>query len=307
MTRVSNFAQSEAMIAEVLKVQERLFQSQRQVVTGKNAEFYKDIPRDSVVLLGAKTVETRTIQYQRTGIELTRKLEIYDVQVNELAKISVDLRQEVITAVASTSGLSIMDRVDALFSQAGRVLNTTLDGNYLFGGTRTDQPPVNIGTLAELIALPTAADAFDNSAKKLSAQTDDTFTMTYGALADEAATPLFEAIKRIAEFNAGPSGPFSSQLTEAQRNFLLGELPALVQVIDDLQLEVAQVGTDQQVLDEITIRHQETLDFTKIFISDIEDADAAEAISNLNRDQLALEGSFRVLAQIGRLSLLNFI
>ena len=80
-----------------------------------------------------------------------------------------------------------------------------------------------------------------------------------------------------------------------------------MQVIDDLQLEVAQVGTDQQVLDEITIRHQETLDFTKIFISDIGDADAAEAISNLNRDQLALEGSFQVLAQIGRLSLLNFI
>lgn len=307
MTRVSNFAQSEAMMAEVLKVQQRLLESQRRVVTGKNAEFYKDIPRDAVVLLGAKTVENRTIQYQRTGIELARKLKIYDVQTNELANVAVDLRQEIITAAASTSGLSIMDRVEALFAQAARVLNTTLDGNYLFGGTRTDAPPVNISTLADLIALPAASDAFDNTQQRLSAQTDDTFTMDYGVLADDAAESLFAAIKRVAEFNAGPDGPFSPQLTEIQRNFLLGELPNLIQVIDDLQLEVAQVGTDQQVLEEITIRHQETLDFTRIFISDIEDADAAEAISNLNRDQLALEGSFRVLAQINRLSLLDFI
>jgi flagellar hook-associated protein 3 FlgL len=307
MTRVSNFAQSEAMMAEVLKVQQRLLDSQRQVVTGKNAEFYKDIPRDSVVLLGAKTVENRTIQYQRTGIELTRKLKIYDVQANELANVAVDLRQEVITAAASTSGLSIMDRVEALFAQATRVLNTTLDGNYLFGGTRTDAPPVNIGTLTELIALPVVSDAFDNTQTRLAAQADDTFTMVYGVLADQSGEPLFSAIKRIAEFNAGPDGPFSPQLTEAQRDFLLGELPNLIQVIDGLQLEVAQVGTDQQVLEEITVRHQETIDFTRIFISDIEDADAAQAISNLNRDQLALEGSFRVLAQINRLSLLDFI
>ncbi len=307
MTRVSNFAQSQALITEVLKVQERLFESQRKVVTGKIAETYKDLPRDTVVLLGAKTVESRTVQYQRTGIELERRLKVYDLQINELASISVDVRQEIIGSTATRSGLSLMERVDALFQQAVRVLNTTLDGNFMFSGTQTDTPPVNISTLGELIALPAAADAFDNSLKKLSAQADDTFVMEYGVLASDAAQSLFAAIKRVAEFNVGPNGPFSSQLTEVQRNFLLGELPVHIQIIDNLQLEVAKVGTDQQVLDEITFRHIETLNFTKLFISDIEDADAAEAVANLNQDQLALEGSFRVLAQITRLSLLDFL
>lgn len=307
MTRVSNFAQSQALITEVLKVQERLFESQRKVVTGKIAETYKDLPRDSVVLLGAKTVESRTVQYQRTGVELERRLKVYDLQINELANIAVDVRQEIIGSTATRSGLSLMERVDALFQQAVRVLNTTLDGNFMFSGTQTDTPPVNISTLGELIALPTAADAFDNSLTKLSAQADDTFVMEYGVLASEAAQSLFAAIKRVAEFDAGPSGPFSSQLTDVQRNFLLGELPSHIQIIDELQLEVAKVGTDQQVLDEIAFRHIETLNFTRLFISDIEDADAAEAVANLNQDQLALEGSFRVLAQITRLSLLDFI
>lgn len=307
MTRVSNFAQSQAMIAEVLKVQSRLFEAEQRVVTGKIAQTYKDLPRDSVVLLGAKTVESRAIQFQRTGIELERRLKVYDLQINELADIAVDVRQEIIGATATRSGLSLMERIDALFQQAVRVLNTSLDGNFLFGGTQTQSPPVNISTLAELIALPAASDAFDNSLQKLSAQVDDSFTMEYGVLADEAALSLIEAIKRFATFDAGPSGPFSPQLTETQRDYLLTELPSLITVIEDLQLEVAKVGTDQQVLEEISNRHIETLNFTKVFISDIEDADAAEAIANFNQDQLALEGSFRVLAQISRLSLLDFI
>lgn len=307
MTRISNFSQSQALIAEVLKIQDRLFDSQRKVVTGKVAQTYKDLPRDSVILLGAKTVESRTVQFQRTGIELERRLKVYDLQINELASISVEMRQEVIGAIATRSGLSLMGRMDALFQQAARVMNTSLDGNFLFGGTRTQTPPVNISTLGALIALPAAVDAFDNSLQKLSAQADDTFTMEYGVLASEAGQTLFEAFRRIATFNAGPDGPFSPQLTEVQRAYLLTELPALISVIDDLQLEVAKVGTDQQVLDEITNRHIETLNFTRVFISDIEDADAAEAITNINQDRLALEGSYRILAQIASLSLLDFI
>ncbi len=307
MTRVSNFAQSQALIVEVLKIQSRMLESERQVVTGKKAETYKDLPRESVILLSAKTVEARTIQYQQIGSELTRKLSVFDLAINELADIGVEFRQEVIQATATRSGLSLMDRVEALFQQAVRVLNSSLDGSALFGGARTDLPPVNTLTIADLIALPTAAGAFDNSQQKLAVQIDDTFTMDYGVLADQAAEPLFAAIKRVAEFNAGPDGPFGAQLTEVQRNFLLTELPGLIQIIDQLQLEVAKVGTDQQVLEEIQSRHLETLNFTKTFISDIEDADAAEAVTNLNQDRLALEGSFRVLAEISRLSLLDFI
>lgn len=307
MTRVSNFARSQALIAEVLKIQSRMFDSERQVVTGKKAETYRDLPRETVILLSAKTVESRTIQYQRIGSELERKLSIYDLAINELADISVEIRQEVLQATATRSGLSLMNRMEALFQQAVRVLNSTLDGKYLFGGARTGRPPVNAISLADLIVVPTATDAFDNSQQRLAAQVNDTFTMDYGVLADQAGQPLFAAIKRIAEFNAGGAGPFSPQLTEAQRNFLLGELPGMIQIIDQMQLEVARVGTDQKVLEEVRDRHQETLNFTKVFISDIEDADMAVAVSNFNQDRLALEGSFRVLAQISRLSLLDFI
>ena len=45
----------------------------------------------------------------------------------------------------------------------------------------------------------------------------------------------------------------------------------------------------------------------KLFISDIQDVDAAEAISNLNQRNFALEASYNVLSQVNRVTLLNFI
>jgi len=49
------------------------------------------------------------------------------------------------------------------------------------------------------------------------------------------------------------------------------------------------------------------VDQTKVFVSNIEDVDAAEAIANLTQRELALETSYSVLSAINRMSLLNFL
>ena len=42
-------------------------------------------------------------------------------------------------------------------------------------------------------------------------------------------------------------------------------------------------------------------------ISDIEDVDMASAVTRLNGDQTALQASYKVMAQLSQLSLLNFL
>jgi len=81
--------------------------------------------------------------------------------------------------------------------------------------------------------------------------------------------------------------------------------------IDTLQHSVsdatAQVGTDlnvvdsqTNVLDEITLRLKTTM-------SDIQDLDYTEAITKMNKDQLALEAAQSSFAKISKLSLFNYI
>jgi flagellar hook-associated protein 3 FlgL len=84
----------------------------------------------------------------------------------------------------------------------------------------------------------------------------------------------------------------------------IGEIDRMQQGISDAN---AQVGTDMNVvdsqnsvLDEITLR----LKTTK---SDVEDLDYTEAITKMNKDQLALEAAQSSFAKIAKLTLFNYM
>jgi len=84
----------------------------------------------------------------------------------------------------------------------------------------------------------------------------------------------------------------------------ISEIDTLQQGLSDA---IAQVGTDlnvvdsqNNVLDEITLR-------LKVTMSDIQDLDYTEAITKMNKDQLALEAAQSSFAKISKLSLFNYI
>ena len=60
-------------------------------------------------------------------------------------------------------------------------------------------------------------------------------------------------------------------------------------------------------IEDIQERHQQDIGFMKVFISDIEEVDIGEAITKMQQDQVALEASYRVLSQVSRATLLDFI
>ena len=108
-------------------------------------------------------------------------------------------------------------------------------------------------------------------------------------------------------FGFTTSGPFSNELTGDQRDFLIGELTTINTVLQGRDQIHAENGFRQETLSEINERHRDDITFLSIFISDIEEVDIAEAIARLNQDQVALEASYAVTAQLTRLTLLNFL
>jgi flagellar hook-associated protein 3 FlgL len=84
----------------------------------------------------------------------------------------------------------------------------------------------------------------------------------------------------------------------------LGEIDILQQGISNA---TAQIGSDMSVvdmqnsvLDETTLRMKSTL-------SDVQDLDYTEAITRMNKDQLALEAAQSTFAKIAKLTLFNYI
>ncbi len=307
VTRIGSFSQSQALLLELTRQNAQIFKTQEQVATGKVASSFKDIASDAGVLLTAKKVENRTVQFQNNITELSARVDIQNIQFTRIESAAGELRQDILNAISLESGAALSERIESAFQQVLNTLNSQFDDRYIFGGTRIDQPPVNISTLAELVAAPTVDDVFDNNNLRQAVPVDEGQTITINFLADEVGRDILQVLKDLATFDAGVNGPFGDQLTPTQRSFLESQLPALTSAHEQLINHTAENGLLSNQLDSARDRHESSLISLQQFISDIEDVDLAEAVTRLNQDQIAVQASARILADLSNLTLLDFI
>ena len=319
MTRVSSLGQTNFLLQDVLRVQKDLFNHQKQTTTGMKSDTYTGIARDVGTLSGAKAILSRSEQFMSSNIEVERRLTIYDATMESLRDVAQEMRDNVLAAVNTDSGIAIRSQLDNLFDTSVNLLNTRDNGRYIYSGTRTDTPPVKTSTSTALSAITadvstTPANVFANNSLKQQTQVDDNLNMTYGTLGEDIGKDMMESMRRMFRFDNGTEnfgfgtgGPFSNPLTTDQANFLKGELQRLNNTIDTIDKFHAKNGVNQMAIEDIQERHQQDIGFMKVFISDIEEVDIGEAITKMQQDQVALEASYRVLSQVSRATLLDFI
>lgn len=307
MTRVSSFGLTQTLLSDLQRNQNRVAEGQVQINSGKKTESYQGISRQVETLLGAKSLRTRSFNYLDVIAEVKGRFEFNDLHLGSMDGEMEVLRTQMLSAIAVDQTAGFSEVLEQALTSIINSLNTKVGGVYLFGGTRTDVPPVTISTVAELEAAASAAAVFQNSQTKTAVRVDESVTMEFGLLADEIATPLLDVIRDLAAFNSGPSGPIDGKLTAAQRTFLEGELTKLDSATNKLDQFITINGVRMNRLDAVEDRVTSNITFLTGFISDIEDIDITEAILNLNADQAALQASFSALSTLFDVSLLDFI
>ncbi|WP_340151037.1 flagellin [uncultured Sneathiella sp.] len=319
MTRISTFQQSQTLINEMMKSQNRLADSQRQVSTGHVAEYYKDIHMDTTSLAGAKSLLSRLEQYEANNGKIMSRLAHYDQALAGMESAAGDVLSAVMSTINTASPQGLYGSIEGAFETALNFLNSRNTEGYLFSGSNGDTPPVNITSINELMAAaqpPT--DIFDNNDLKASVRIDENRTLEVGVVADEIGLEIMTALQRLALWAngtvpttvpvpAGPSGSFAVPLSQEDQSFLSGEIANLETLMDNMAGFRGANGFNQKTVEDTTEALGLQVDQAKVFISNIEDVDAAEAIANLTQREIALETSYSVLSQLNRLSLLNFL
>ena len=305
--RVSDYSHSQFLLNELNRTSQAETKTQKQIATGKKAEYFKELTEQTGVLLSAKQVLDKNEHYARTASELKTRLEIQELNLKELENAAGDLRQRVMEAVATEDATTLMGELDTVFRRVLTALNNNVNGQYIYGGTRIDTPPVNVTSLTDLAAAPTIASIFENNSLKSSAIVDEGLPLEYGFLASDLGAPIMDALQRIKQFSDGPSGPLDGRLDATQLAFLDGELANLKTVAAGATQQSGFNGTKQKELEGVMARVEQVTITTTQFVSDIEDADLGEALTRLSQDQIALQAAARMVAQLNETSLLNFI
>ncbi len=307
LDRIATYAQNRWQLSEFMRVQREALDAQAEVSTGKRLQTFAEAPFEIGGLMALKGAEARAAEGIAGAEAMQRRLRLQDTYLSQASTTIETLREQIFEAASTGRGVEVMSQVQAAFQQLRSLYNQAADGKHLFAGTRTDVAPVAPRTLAELGALPTTADAFENNDVAPVGRLDDGSNVALADLASDLAGPMMDVFRAIQAFQTGPDGPFADQLTQAQRDFLISQLQPIAAAATAANEATARNGQTLRQAEDQAERLADSRDVYRELISKAEDANLVEAVQKLTASQTALEASAKSFRSIQGLSLLDFI
>lgn len=304
MTRVSTFGNYQSALLNLMTAQTRAQDAQERVSTEKIATDLTGFGRGSETLTALKSMQARIQGFIDTGEVVAARLSAQDMAFDRIAEGAGGARQAIADALAAGRLDGLMLELQSHFQIAQDGLNTKHQGRYLFSGGNTGTAPVATMTMADL-AAGTVAGSFTNDDLKQVSRLDEGTTMQTGFLADETGAALFEIFRDIQTFHQ--TTPIDGAGTEAVKDFLSDQLSRFDKAQEDIVNLAARNGSMQNRVDGILKSQDEQKISLDELLGKKTDADMAQALTDLELSQIAIQASAQVISQLRSTSLLNFL
>ena len=296
----------ERAVNQMSAVQTDLAKTQAQIASRKQVLNPSDAPDQAAAIQRLKSVMARQDSYAKALDTINTRLSAEDSTLSSASDLLIRVKEISIQAANDTLGptdrLALGVELKGLRDQLLSLANTQdSGGNYLFAGSRVRQPAfatdaagqvvyqgdqtrmnVPVGEQRSVPINRTGSDAFVRVVR-----TDAGGTTGVG---------FFQALDDLIK------GVSTSDHVAMQRG--IGEVDSLHQ---GLLLAHAGVGTDMKVVEQQGSVVEDTTLSLKTTLSNIEDLDYATAITQMNKQMLALEAAQSSFAKISQLSLFNYI
>ena len=308
--RIATNQQSQYFLQQIQAASSALNTTQQQIASGDNATTYAGFGTQTQVLQATMSANARNSAYQTATSLAVTQADMQDTQLTSLSSLTTQLNTAISTAISSNDPSTLMSQVQSVFNQAVSILNSQdANGAYIYGGGNDSTPPVSVSSLSQLGSLSSIANAFTNGNNVKGVQVADGQTVTYGVTASSVATGLMQELQKIAQFDQGSNGNFttSSAVSGAQNTFLTGELSSLTSVASNLNNATAQNGDNYAALKNAQSQQSSMATLYSGFISNIQDTNMAQAATQLSLDQTQLQAALQVTSSLNKLTLLNYL
>ncbi|OAZ07990.1 hypothetical protein TH4_19515 [Thalassospira tepidiphila MCCC 1A03514] len=124
----------------------RVTDLQNQASSGYKSRNYAGIADSTQRLLNLETEYSRTEQYLRNTTQGKLRLQSMETAVDSMLTIATEMKSLLIQASSAQQAddVNIRNEADQALQQIANLLNTNLDGRFLFAGGRSEEPAVDI-------------------------------------------------------------------------------------------------------------------------------------------------------------------
>lgn len=301
MMRVATFPLSDQMIAAALRTQSVMANAQIQEASGVTSTDYGGLGQASGQVINLQISVSRAQSYIDTATSTDNKVQVMYSTVTSIADLLSQFRATLTAASNSvnTDSTTLTETSQQILQEMASLLNTQYGGEYLFGGARTNQPPVDVSAAAYPAATsPSSANTsyYQGDSQIASARVSDSEVVSYGITADNSA---FEQGLRALNLVANNSPLSSDTLTEA--------LNLTVSAISATSTVQAGLGLASSALQDASTSQSDYQSFAKTLGSDLTGVDVAAVTAQLSTYQAQLSASYAAISKIQSLSLVSYL
>jgi len=288
-------------------VQSKLTQTQEQLSTGLQIVKPSDAPDKASLVTRLESELARQKSHQDTLKSVNVRLTAEETALKNTSDVMARIKELAVQAANDTVGAqdrqSIALEMSNLREQILSLANSQdSNGNYLFSGSRAGSPAFSKDASGRV--------QYQGDQARMQVNVGDNRRINMNMPGSDASTRV---IRDDGKGNKSGVDFFQSldDLVTAVKNSDHTAIQRGVSEVDTLQNGVSeglgQIGADLTVVDLQTSVLDQVVLRLKTTRSDVEDLDYTEAITRMNKDQLALEAAQSSFSKISQLSLFKFL
>ncbi len=282
-------------IADINSRFEKFYNLHEVVSSGKRVNRPSDDPVDSGKILGYRSLISSIEQFQRNidnGITMLRYTESSLSAADQIMKDAKVLSEQMATGSYSEEQRDMLVvQAEQLYDQLMKAGNTKIMDRYIFSGFKTDTKPFtrdndyNISYHGDTGSIRVAVQ-----------QNVEVTVNTTGQQAFIDGTNCFDILKDLRKA--------LSENDQAEIGVILERID---DAMNDISKERARVGTSLKEMESSKMILEEMNLGTTELLSNTEDADVVEAVTNLKEMEVAFEAALKSTDLITSLSLAKFM
>lgn len=298
--RISTFALHQATLRDAAHTSETLAQLQGQLSSGLKSRNFQGMSDQAEQFLLLETKISRVQLYQTNNKLVTTRMESTNTILDQTIDTVTNLKNLILQRrnEANVNGLAFPAQLDGLWKSLVGQMNTTLEGRYIFSGTRTDSPAVDPATFPTL-AVSGVPDKnyYLGSSDDVSVHADDNIDLTYNVRAD---APGFQKV--FAALAMAKQGDAASSDADLKKAFDLAAAG-----LQDIISEQAKVNANKISLEQISDRQKSLQLYWQGIKEDISNTDIVSVSTQVAINQGVLQASFQAFAKITSLKLSDYL
>ena len=302
---ISSYSLQQSTLRDVSKVMGDLATQQAQLSSGFKAQDFAGMANESQQFLALDAKMMRNQQYIDDNKVASVRIDDTATALSDITTIATNIRNLVLQRRNSSQAetLGYDEQLNGYWQQLSSLLNTSLNGRYLFSGSKTDTPPVDTSTFPTVDINGTLnSNYYKGSNQNLTLRMDDAVQISYNVRADNPA--IEKILAGLAQAKQAPSGSNTSITIDeafAKAYDLLSE------GLDELSAVKANVNSNKVLLSSVTERQNSQQLYWKGIKEELVNTDLISVSTQVSVNQGILTAAFQSFAKINSLRLSDFL